>query len=250
MQHAECRPDRASWPLALAWRWSPLPAAAADKEHQQMMADIRMLQEQAQQLQNLLGALNEALKAVNARSTSRPNANRKAFADQKLGHRHAVERSARRPRKGGRQQRPRRLAARKLDALRQSVQQLQRRAAGRPRRRSGAAAPAVDRRRRRRLTAGAAAVGASPQKLFDSALADYYAGQYDLAILGFEAYIKTLPAVADRPTMRRSTSATPTCRPARYDKAVEAYDTGDPHLSDRATSSRTRTQARARRCKT
>src|SRR5437867_5708693 len=60
------------------------PASAANKEHQQMMADIRMLQEQAQQLQNLIGTLNETLKAVNARLDDQANASRKAFADQKL----------------------------------------------------------------------------------------------------------------------------------------------------------------------
>ena len=60
------------------------PAAAANKEHQQLMADIRMLQEQAQLLQNLLGTLNETLKAVNARLDQQADANRKAFADQKL----------------------------------------------------------------------------------------------------------------------------------------------------------------------
>ena len=37
------------------------PAWAADKETLQMMADIRMLQEQTQQLQNLIGAVGEAL---------------------------------------------------------------------------------------------------------------------------------------------------------------------------------------------
>src|SRR5437870_4462848 len=60
------------------------PAAGANREHQQLMADIRMLQEQAQQLQNLIGTLNETLKAVNARLDDQANANRKAFADQKL----------------------------------------------------------------------------------------------------------------------------------------------------------------------
>src|SRR5689334_11658221 len=60
------------------------PAAAADQEHQQLMADLRMLQEQSQQLQNLLAALNESLKAVNARIDQQVEANRKAFADQKL----------------------------------------------------------------------------------------------------------------------------------------------------------------------
>src|SRR5262245_17906882 len=61
-----------------------LPAAAANKEHQQLMADIRMLQEQAQLLQNLLGQLNEALKTVNTRLDQQAETTRKAFADQNL----------------------------------------------------------------------------------------------------------------------------------------------------------------------
>src|SRR6185503_19289819 len=60
------------------------PAAAANKEHQQLMADIRMLQEQAQLLQNMLGTLNETLKAVNTRLDQQADVNRKAVADSKL----------------------------------------------------------------------------------------------------------------------------------------------------------------------
>src|SRR5436190_18408205 len=62
-----------------------VPASAANKEQLQMMADIRMLQEQAQQLQVLLGSLTEALKTVNARIDQQTEANRRAFAEQKLG---------------------------------------------------------------------------------------------------------------------------------------------------------------------
>ena len=69
--------------LLLALVASPA-AAAANKEHQQMMADIRMLQEQAQQLQGLLAALAEALKTVTTRLDEQTAASRKAFADQKL----------------------------------------------------------------------------------------------------------------------------------------------------------------------
>src|SRR5436190_3622674 len=73
--------------LTLAAAVPATPARAADKETRQMMADIRMLQEQAQQLQNLLASVGEALKAVNARMDARfddqTNASRKAFADQK-----------------------------------------------------------------------------------------------------------------------------------------------------------------------
>ena len=43
------------------------PASAANNEHQQLMADLRMLQEQSQLLQNLIGSVTEALKAVNTR---------------------------------------------------------------------------------------------------------------------------------------------------------------------------------------
>src|SRR4029450_10616753 len=60
------------------------PAAAADKAHQQLMAEIRMLQEQQQQLQQMMGALAETLKTVSTKIDDQTAANRKAFADQKL----------------------------------------------------------------------------------------------------------------------------------------------------------------------
>src|SRR6187401_2131186 len=61
-----------------------VPAAAADKETRQMMADIRILQEQSQQLQNLLTAMTDALKAVNASIDEQTGTNRKAYADQEV----------------------------------------------------------------------------------------------------------------------------------------------------------------------
>ena len=57
---------------------------AADKTHQQMMAEIRMLQEQQQQMAAMLGGLADTLKTVTARMDDQTNASRKAFADQKL----------------------------------------------------------------------------------------------------------------------------------------------------------------------
>src|SRR5262245_46053715 len=69
--------------LALAIAVST-PADAANKEHQQLMADIRMLQEQGQQLANLIGTVTEALKAVNTRIDQQTEVTRKAVADQKL----------------------------------------------------------------------------------------------------------------------------------------------------------------------
>src|SRR5215470_820404 len=60
------------------------PASAANKEHQQLMADLRMLQEQSQLLQNMLTTLADAIKAVNARIDQQAEASRKTFADEKL----------------------------------------------------------------------------------------------------------------------------------------------------------------------
>src|ERR1700681_238526 len=62
----------------------PAPAAAVDREHQQIEADIRMLQEQAQQLQQALAGLADTLKQVNARIDDQTALERKAFADGKV----------------------------------------------------------------------------------------------------------------------------------------------------------------------
>ena len=69
---------------ASADRGCRAPASAADKAHQQLMAEIRMLQEQQQQLQQMVGGLADTLKTVTAKIDEQTGANRKAFADQKL----------------------------------------------------------------------------------------------------------------------------------------------------------------------
>src|SRR5262245_15185967 len=174
------------------------PAQAADRETRQMMADIRILQEQSQQLQNLIAALtttlNEAVKAVNTRIDDQTNASRKSFADEKLvvdamandirALREKVDDNSVRVGSLGQE----------IDALRESVAALN---APRPylapddpaatAAAPGGTAPTAP------TPAGAAAVGASPQKLLDGAMADFYAGQYDLAALGLDSYVKTFP---------------------------------------------------------
>src|SRR5437870_10039499 len=59
-------------------------SAAANKEHLQLMAEIRMLQEQQQRLQGLLGALQDTLKVVTTKLDDSAAATRKAMADQAL----------------------------------------------------------------------------------------------------------------------------------------------------------------------
>jgi tol-pal system protein YbgF len=202
-----------------------VPAAAADKETRQMMADIRILQEQSQQLQNLLTAMTDALKAVNARIDEQTGANRKSFADQKLVIdtlssdlrvvREKVDDSNVRVGSLGQE----------LDALRQSVTALgtMRPAAPDPDATAAtgdpaAAAPVAA------ASTGAAAVGASPQKLLDSALADYYAGQYDLAILGFESYVKTFPQ-SPQASFAQLHVGNSQMQLGKYEPAIAAFDT-------------------------
>jgi chromosome segregation ATPase len=62
----------------------PSPAAAVDREHQQLEADIRMLQEQAQQLQQMLTSLGDALKQLTSRIDDQTALERKSFADGKI----------------------------------------------------------------------------------------------------------------------------------------------------------------------
>lgn len=201
------------------------PAWAADKEQRQMMADLRILQEQSQQLQNqiqgLIATLNESLKAVNQRLDDQTAANRKAFADQKLvidsasGDlrvlREKVDENNVRVGSIGQE----------LDALRQTVAALNiPRPFGFESDASAGGFPSGD--PASISPTGAAGVGASPQKLLDGAMADYYGGQYDLAILGLDSYIKTFPQSPQADYAQYHIGAS-YLQQAKYEKAIEAY---------------------------
>ncbi len=177
--------------LVAAAAFAP-PARAANKEHQQLMADIRMLQEQAQLLQNLLGTISESIKAVNTRLDEQTSATRKTVADQKLqmdnltGDLRVVREKV--------DDNNVRIASltQEVEALRQMVQQ----AASAPRVTSpdqgtatGAPAPGGAAPSAPPLTA----VGTSPTQLYEMALGDYTIGQWELAIQGFESYIRSFP---------------------------------------------------------
>ena len=198
------------------------PASAANKEHQQMMADLRMLQEQSQLLQNLIGSVTETLKAVNTRLDQQAETTRKAFADQKL----VIDNLTNdvrviREKLDDNNVRIGSLTQ-EVDSLRQSVQQIGSRpsmtndaspqSAGSP---AAGAAPSSG--------APAPAIGQSPTKVFDSALSDYYAGQYDLAILGLADYIKSYPK-SEQADDAQVYICSAYLQDGKNDKAVEACD--------------------------
>jgi tol-pal system protein YbgF len=210
------------------------PAMAADKETLQIMADIRILQEQAQQLQNLLGTVTEALNAVNTRLDQQTEINRKAFADQKSTVdtlstdlrvvRERIDDSN--VRIGS--------VSQEVEALRQSVEMLNGPAPVASPVPEGGAPPAPAGSGAVAAAAGApapvpaapprsAAIGMSPTRLFDEAKAMYWAGQNDLAVMGFDSYIKTFPKSeqADDAQLMIGSSY---LQAGDNEKAAEAYD--------------------------
>ena len=205
------------------------PASAANKEHQQLMADIRMLQEQTQLLQNLLGQFNEALKAVNARLDQQTETNRKLAADQTVAMTNLTN-DARviREKLDDNNVRVGSLTQ-EVDALRQSMQQLAARptlsdpldpnaAAG-----GGAMPPAGGGPPPPAPGGSAPTMTASPRQVWDAAYADYTSGQYDLAVLGFEAYIRNFPK-SDSADDAQVLICAAFLADKKYQKAIDACD--------------------------
>jgi TolA-binding protein len=210
--------------LAGAILLTAAPARAANKEHQQLMADLRILQEQSQQLQNLLGTLSDAVKAVNTRLDQQAETTRKAFADQKL----VIDNLTNdvrviREKLDDNNVRIGSLTQ-EVDSLRQSMQQMQQARPSPTAEPDGAAAGGA-------ATSGAAPqtaspappIGVSPTKLFDSAQSDYFAGSYELAIAGFTDYIKSFPK-SDMADDAQVLICNAYLTDGKYDKAVEACD--------------------------
>jgi tol-pal system protein YbgF len=169
------------------------PAAAADKTHQQLMAEIRMLQEQQAQLQQMLHGLADTLKTMTTKIDEQTGATRKAFADQRLVIDNIAE--------GVRVLREKaddtnvRLStmSQELESLRTTVQAMPTQPSAMPP--SGVTgdpnAPSTTPPATGAQDQSCAAV--SPGKAYDAGFNDYTGGQYDLAIAGFEFYIKCFP---------------------------------------------------------
>ena len=181
----------------------PATGLAQNREHQQMTADVRMLQEQTQQLAITLAALNQALaesiKAINTRLDQASEASRKNFADQKLiidniGEAVGVIRE----RSNDTNVRIGSLRE-ELEALRLTVQALQQAAVAPPPVVVDPNAP-VDPDAPVPAPAPVqpppplpSTAGLSPTRLYETARADYFSGQYTSAISGFEAFLRAFP---------------------------------------------------------
>lgn len=176
---------------------SPATPAAADKEHRLIMADIRMLQEQTQQLQMTLVALTDVLKTVSSRMDTKLDeqaaTTRKAFADQKLlvdtvaGDLRVVREKA--------DETNVRVTSlsQEIEALRMAIPPPSAVVAPPAFSTDPLAPPPAPGTPPPAGPAGPTSLGVSPTRALDTAMADYYAGQWALAIQGFDTYIKTFP---------------------------------------------------------
>ena len=171
------------------------PAAAQSRREMQMMADIRMLQEQTQQLQQQLTAaidqLAATLKTINARVDEQAAASRKSFADQKL----AVDQFGSdlrivRERIDENTVRITSLSQ-EVEALRLAIPQFPT-APAIPVDPSAAVPPGTAPDPAAAVTAPVTlAPGMTPQRLYNTALADFTAGQWALCIEGFNTYLRS-----------------------------------------------------------
>jgi tol-pal system protein YbgF len=188
----------------------------------------------------MLASITDALKAVNARLDEQNNATRKAFADQKLII-DTLSSDLRVVREKVDDNNVRISSlTQELDALRQAMQQMATRPSTTD---AGAAGGAATAGAGPPDAGGAGAtspqpsapgsstppagppptLATSPQHLYEMAWSDYASGQWDLAIQGFESFIRTFPK-SDQADDAQVNIGTSYMMAGNYPKAVEAYD--------------------------
>jgi tol-pal system protein YbgF len=175
------------------------PAQAQNREHQQMAAELRILQEkqqeQALQIDKLSAALAEAIKAINSRLDSSDAATRKALADDKTildnvntTLRAISERTAD--------------TNSRIGSLREDIGALSNRVAELTAAPAASSTTAPDGTTTSADPAGAAGTqtaprppssGLTPSRLYDTAWNDYTQGNMPLAITGFETFLREYP---------------------------------------------------------
>jgi tol-pal system protein YbgF len=182
----------------LALAVAAAPAAAQSREQRQMMADIRMLQEQTQEIavavatmtQALQALVQDSIKAVNTRLDTANDATRKGFADQKVViDDMGKDLRAIRERVDDTNVRVSNVRE-EIEALRNSIPVAAPGAISAVPADPNAPLPALP-----APTTGTppSTAGLSPTRMFDTARADYAAGQWSLAVTGFDAFLKTFP---------------------------------------------------------
>jgi tol-pal system protein YbgF len=169
--------------------------ADTDKEHKLIMAEIRMLQEEQQQVRQTLATLNDTLKAINARMDADASRYQKVFADQKLAVESVAE--AARVLREKADETAVRLStmAQELQSIRQSMSSINTSTVPSPTGDPAAADPSAASTATSPVSGGSnpPAPNLSPTVFWDRVYATYTAGQFDLAVDGFQSYIRAFP---------------------------------------------------------
>jgi tol-pal system protein YbgF len=173
------------------------PAAAGpNKEYLQLLAEIRMLQEQNQQLQQLFGTLQDSLKAFSTKLDEQAATNRKGMADQTLAMTNIGD-TVRVLREKADDTNVRiSTVAQEIQALRQSLASMpaqQQAVPVNPSPAGGDPGAAATSPSAPTTSAPAVPLGVSPQKMFESAYDDFTSSRYQTAIEGFDLFIRTFP---------------------------------------------------------
>ncbi len=208
--------------LALA---VPAAAHAQNREHQQMFADLRMLQEQVQQLRLAVNTLAESVKVVTTKQDDAATSVRRSFAEQKILTDQLTD-SVRILREKGDDTNVRiSTLTHELETIRQGLQSLQN---------SVLQALAALSQQTTAAPGGSSPTGAtpppaapqnpiaSPQAYYEGAWSDYMSGNYDLAISGFQAYLRSFPTSPDAYKAQFNIGEAYKYS-SRYREAIQAY---------------------------
>lgn len=170
-------------------------AVAADREHEQLMADIRMLHEQSMRLHLAFNGIVDAIETLAANQQELETAMRRAFADQRLVIDNVGSNTRVLREKLDETNVRISSLSQEVEALRVSIPPMPVQTTRLPEEAETAAPDSAASAAPAAAPAPAAPVvaGGSPQRLYNTAWADYASGQWALAVTGFEAYISTYP---------------------------------------------------------
>ena len=178
--------------IAVALLIDQAPAAAASKEQQLLMAELRIMQQNQQMLQQSLVSLADALKLVTGRLDEQAGTTRKALADQRLLIEGMTDTVRTLREKSDDTNVRLATITQELESLRQTMATLPQPMAATAPSTDAAADPSAP-----PATAPPSAPvpppSVSPARTYDSAYSDYTAGQYELAIVGFQTFLKFFP---------------------------------------------------------
>ena len=225
------------------------PALAADKQHLQMMAEIRLLQEQQQQLQQLIGGLQDTLKTLNAKLDEQTAASRKAMADESLAVNNIGDNVRTLREKTDETNVRISSVSQEVEALRQSVTQAQQAAqqaqpativqpgGGSPAPLSpGAVAPMTGNGAPPATPSPSIPAGVSAQRMYETSFDDYTAGRWDLAIQGFQNFVAAFPSAPQTPDAQFNIGQA-YYQQSKWNEARDAYQKVITDFGQRAQSS-------------